>query len=484
MQTESIYLAVDLGASSGRVMAARHRGDALSLEEIHRFENGPELREDGYRWNFNAIMNEIETGLSRAVDLFGDRIRSIGVDTWGVDYGLLDADGHLIEDPFAYRDARTDGMMEEAYRRMPKESLYAITGIQTLPFNTLFQLLSEVTAKREAFQKASRLLFIPDLIHFRLCGRAANEYTIASTSQLLDAQSRDWSAEVLEAMDIPPHLFSKPVMPGTILGEWKNGIQVVAVGGHDTASAVASVPALYEGFAYLSSGTWSLLGIERADPLLDAASAALDFTNEGGINHTLRVLKNIGGLWLIQECRRTWAEQGQELSFSEIAKAAEEAEPFQALVHPDAPSFAAPGDMPARLRSLCAKTGQDLPNTVGAIARCVFESLAMRYRDVLDMLEQISGNPISTLHIVGGGTQNKLLNQFAANASGRSVIAGPVEATALGNALVQMMADGSLQSLREGRSLIQTAFPQETYIPTQVEAWDTAYQHYRKVSAS
>ncbi len=487
-----VYLAVDLGASSGRVMAAVYNGETLRLEEVHRFPNGVTDTSDGLRWDIDGLFSEIKTGIRKAGETYGDAIVSLGVDTWGVDYGLLDADGTLIEPPFAYRDSRTDGMMEAAYARMPQDEIYRHTGIQFMFFNTVFQILSEVIADRPALQKAQRLLFTPDLINYWLTGRAVNEYSIASTGQLLDARTGEWSNAVIEKLELPRRLFGDLVKPGTPLGELKDELvgelgvssfNVVAVGGHDTASAVAAVPAEEgEQYAYISSGTWSLMGIESKEPIVNDASYAHAFTNEGGVCDTIRVLKNIGGLWLVQECRRVWAEAGDEFSFAELADQAAEAPPFLAIVDPDDPGFATPGDMPERIREWCRASKQPVPETRGELIRVILESLALRYRSVLDALEELAGRRLDRLRLVGGGIQNRLLNQFAANAVQRPVIAGPVEATAIGNVLMQLLADGAIASLSEGRALVAKSFPTETFEPQDSAEWESAYQTFKEIT--
>lgn len=487
------YLAVDLGASSGRVMAGVYDGERVVLHEIHRFANG--VKEEGgtYRWDVEALFREIKEGLRKA-GREGKAITSIGVDTWGVDYALLDGEGRLVDQPFAYRDARTNGMQEETFKRMPRRDVYEVTGIQFMFFNSLFQILSEVVAGRPELDKAERLLFMPDLLNYWLSGRAVNEYSIASTSQLLDARSRGWATGMMERLGIPQKLFGEIVMPGTVLGSLREELtrelnvepfNVVAVGAHDTASAVAAVPVTDKRpYAYLSSGTWSLMGVEVPEPVINDQTYDIPLTNEGGVCRTIRLLRNIGGLWLVQECQRHWAEEGEKISFDELVRLASEAESFIAVIDPDADEFAAPGDMPEKIRAFAARTGQRVPESKGEIIRTALESLALRYRWVLERLEQVTGKRLETLHIVGGGTQNRLLNQFAANAVNRTVKAGPVEATALGNIVVQMMAAGDLSSLEEGRALVGRSFATNTYEPEKADLWKQAYDRFLGVAST
>jgi sugar (pentulose or hexulose) kinase len=485
-----VYLAVDLGASSGRVMAGVFDGKKLALEEVNRFPNPGHPVHASHYWDFLALFAEIKCGLAKAAKQYGKSLVSVGVDTWGVDYALLDRRGELLGLPHQYRDPRTTGMEQEACRRLPREKIYGITGIQFMFFNTLMQLLSEVKDGAPALAAAHRLLFTPDLLHFWLSGCAANEYTMASTSQLLDARKRTWSKPLLKAVGIPAGMFGKIVPPGTVLGEVLTSIReetglprikVVTPGSHDTASAVAAVPARGTDHAYLSSGTWSLMGVEVDQPVMTAKAYEYNFTNEGGVGGKIRLLKNICGLWLQQECKRVWEKQGQKLSYDDFTTLARAARPFTAVIDPDSPDFAQPCDMPARIRAFCKRTGQKAPATPGETIRTILESLALKYRRVLGMLEDLTGRRYATLHIVGGGSQNALLNPFAANAIQRPVVAGPVEATALGNVLMQMLATRGLRSLEQGRDLVRSSFPTQTFQPQDTAAWDAAYARYLKV---
>lgn len=478
---DQVYLAVDLGAESGRVLAGVFNSGRIDLTEVHRFPNGPVETETGLRWDFTQLNGQIVYGLKLSADRWGDRVVSIGVDTWGVDYGLIGADGRLIEEPCHYRDSRTHGMQEQAFRHVPRREIYDITGIQFLPFNTIYQLLAEAQAGTDAYRNAHRLLMIPDLVNYGLTGRMCNEVTNASTSQLLDARSRRWSRDLMEKLNIRADLFGDLVDPGEEIGVIKpdiaartglsRDVRVIAVGSHDTASAVAGVPATGDNWAYLSSGTWSLLGVELDGPVVNDLGYRHDLTNEAGVNKTTRLLKNIGGLWLLQECRRQWQREGTDYSYARLTEMAENAPPFARVMDPDESGFAAPGNMPGRINAHLLATGQRPCDDPAGITRTILESLALRYRQVLDTLEKISGFRPETLHIVGGGTRNRLLNQFTANATGRHVVAGPIEATARGNILVQMIAGGIIRDLPSGRSLIAKDIGIESYRPAHHDDW-------------
>lgn len=472
------YLALDLGASGGRAIVGRFDGDRLALAEVHRFANGPVRlpRADGgtsLHWNILGLFSEVKEGLRRAAAADGP-LTSLGIDTWGVDFGLLDRHGQLLGSPYHYRDSRTDGMMEAAFGRVPRAEIFATTGIQFMALNTLYQLLALAESKDPSLAAAATLLLTPDLLNYWLTGRASSERTIASTTQFLDPRRGQWAVDLLARLGLPTHILPPIVEPGTVLGHLlphvaeetaAAGVLVVAPGCHDTASAVAAVPAAGAQHAYLSSGTWSLLGVEVQAPVITPASLAANVTNEGGVCGTVRLLKNITGLWIIQECRRAWAAAGRALSWEQIMVAAEAAAPVGAVIDVDAAEFAAPGDMPGRVRAFCARTGQPAPETIGELAAVVYESLALKYRSTLTRIEGLIGRPAAPLHIVGGGSQNRLLDQLAADFTGRQVIAGPVEATAIGNILLQMLATGALASLAEGRDLVRRSFAVETFEP-------------------
>ncbi|PXA03840.1 rhamnulokinase [Coraliomargarita sinensis] len=480
MSQNKVYLAVDLGAGSGRVLAGEFDGKHIELHELNRFENiGLELP-SGSHCNVPALYQNILDGLRIAADRYGDAVISLGIDTWGVDYGLLDKDGRLLGIPYFYRDSRTQSMMEKAEQIVPKEKIYEATGIQFMFFNSLYQLLSEVEGRNSGLQVAEDLLFIPDLLGYWLTGKKVQERSIASTSQLYNPRKNDWDYELIEKFGLPKHLFKKLSDPGHVLGGLSekvarrtglNGTKVITVAGHDTASAVAAVPSQSATPAYLSSGTWSLLGLELPEPVINEQSLADGFTNEIGVGNTIRFLKNICGLWLIQQSRRYWRAAGEDIAYSKMAAFAAEAEPFRSFIDPDSPLFVEEGHMPEKIQQYCKKTGQAVPETKGQIIRCIYESLALRYAEVWQKLLEYTETPPKTLHIVGGGCQDKLLNQFTANALGMQVAACPVEATSLGNILVQMMNDGAIKDLQEGREIVLNSSLVERYEPEAQEAW-------------
>ena len=473
------FLAVDLGAESGRVFLGRFDGGRVSLEELHRFPNVPVRVADGLHWDVLRLFGETERGLGRAA---GRGVRSVGVDAWGVDFALLDREGALVSNPYHYRDARTAGMMEEAGRRVPREEIYRITGIQFIPLNTLYQLLAmEGSPLLEA---SDRLLMIPDLFAYWLCGERLCEHTAATTTQLY-AAGGGWARALIRRMGLPERLFGEVVRPGTRLGGLLPGVredtglgeaEVVAVATHDTASAVAAVPARGRDFAYISSGTWSLVGVETERPVISEEGLRYNFTNEGGFGGTNRLLKNVMGLWLLQECRRVWAREGREYGYGELARLAAEAPPFGPLVDPDWEGFLPPGDMPGRIRRFCERTGQRPPESVGEVVRCIFESLALKYRWVIERAERVSGVRAGVVHVVGGGARNALLCRLTAEAARRPVLAGPDEATVLGNVLVQAHAAGMLGGLGEIREVVRASVPAEVYEPEEAdEGWEEAY---------
>jgi rhamnulokinase len=470
----SVYLAVDLGAGSGRVLAGLYDGETVTLRELHRFPSEALQLVDGWHWNFEGLLADIKKGIRLALAEYGDQVISLGVDTWGVDYGLLDAGGKLLDQPFQYRDKRTDGMMEEAFSRMPQAEIYRRTGIQFMFFNTLYQLLAEMksASSLKLAGRAETLLFMPDLVNYCLTGRRVSERSIASTGQLLDARTGAWDFDLLDKMGFPKKIFTELVDAGTSLGTLlpecqeelgRSDLKVIAVGGHDTASAVAGVPALEEEPVFLSSGTWSLMGRELKHPVLTEESFQAGFSNEGGVQGTTRFLKNISGMWLLQECKKRWDQQGNVIGFGELVDAAR-AEPLAlAKIDPDAKEFTAPEDMPQAIAEYCRRSGQGVPQTPGQFTRIILESLAAKYAEVKDSLEKVTEQPVTRIYIVGGGSQNRFLNQLAANATGCEIVAGPVEATSLGNILIQMMTAGEISSLREGRELIARSFAVETF---------------------
>jgi rhamnulokinase len=489
MAEETAFVAVDLGAESGRAVLGRFDGERMALEEVHRFPNTPLRLPDGLHWDVLRIVGEVKDGLAKAARNAG-RIESLGVDSWGVDFALLDRDGSLISNPYHYRDPRTEGMEERAFDRMPREEIYEVTGIQFLPINTLYQLLAMEGSP--LLGAAQTLLLIPDLIGFWLTGEKACEFTIASTTQLCDARSGGWARDLLERMGFPGHIFAEIIQPGTQLGPLlddvaeetgvKEGFPVTAVASHDTASAVVAVPAQSENFAYISSGTWSLVGVELPEPAIALEGMHANFTNEGGFGGTTRFLKNVMGLWILQECRRTWAREGRDYSYEELTHFAEAVPGAGSLIDPDHPTFLFPGEMPARVRRFCRETGQSPPEEPGEVVRCVLESLALKYRWVLERAEEITGRRAEVIHIVGGGVRNTLLCQLTADATRRPVRAGPVEATALGNLMVQAYSRGYVGSLEEIRAAVRgSSIEVRDYQPAgSRDTWEDAYERLRR----
>jgi rhamnulokinase len=484
----SDFLALDLGAESGRAVLGKFDGARLELSEVHRFANGPVRLGDGLHWDVLHLWSEIKQGIALALRDGARDLASVGVDTWGVDFGLLDRTGALIGNPYHYRDSRTDGMIEEAFRRVPRAEIFEATGIQFMPINTLFQLLSMVIGHSPALDIAETFLTIPDLLNYWLTGQAVCEFSNATTTQCYDPRQADWAHGLLQRLGIPTAMMPSIVPPSTDLGPLLPAVaaevglpvsaatRVVAPACHDTGSAVAAVPAACPGFAWISSGTWSIVGAEVASPVINEQSLHYNLTNEGGVNGTFRLSRNVMGLWLVQECRRTWARQGQELGYDALTAMAARARPFRAVIDPDYGEFLSPGDMPGRIQAFCRRTGQEVPSSKEAILRCALESIALKYRWVLDRLEEMLGRRLEPLHIVGGGVKNELLSQFTADATGRHVIAGPVEATAIGNVLVQMMAVGHVASLHEARSVVAQSFELAHYEPGPRDQWDAAYE--------
>jgi rhamnulokinase len=481
------YLAFDLGAESGRAMLGRLRSGVLDLKEIHRFPNRPVRQNGSLRWDVNAIWTEMGRGLDL---LGGGSLNGIGIDTWGVDYALIDGRGELVENPYHYRDSRTDGMMEAVLARMPREAIYAITGIQFLPFNTLYQLYAACRMTPAAINFTRSMATIPDLFNYWLTGNLASEYTNATTTQLVDARTRTWSAELLSGLDLPARLLTPIVDPGTVIGRLDGGVSkrhahtaVVAPACHDTGSAVAAV-SLTQKSAFLSSGTWSLLGAELQAPVITAQARDLNFTNEGGVCGTTRLLKNIAGLWLLQSCRRCWASEGREFTWEQLLLAAEEAarerpHPFDSLFDPDDPVFLNPEHMPSAISDYCTRTSQPLPAGPAEYTRAILESLAFKYRAVLESLERLTGIHFEEIRVIGGGSKNRLLNQLTADSTGRTVIAGPAEAAAFGNIAMQMLATGAVSTLAEARRVIDRSFVPERFEPQQTDRWDAHYPRFR-----
>jgi len=487
MARDATLIAFDLGAGSGRAMLGKLRGGLLSVEEIHRFVNDPVRYNNELHWDMPAIWREIHEALVSRAGHSADPVHSIGVDAWGVDYALLGEHGALLENPYHYRDARTDGVMERMLHVIARERVYDITGIQFMPINTLYQLYAAAQRRPKLLAAAESLVTIPDLVNFWLTGTVACEYTNATTTQLLDRRTGRWSAELLEAAGIPAGLPARVIEPGTVLGALipefaaqpaLAATEVVAPACHDTGSAVAAV-ATGGSTAFLSCGTWSLLGTEVSAPVVTPDALRLNFTNEGGVCGTIRLLKNITGLWLLAGCRRAWEKQGHTYKWEALVEMSAGEEPFRHLVDPDAPLFVRPEYMTAAIDDYCRHTGQPVPATPGAYVRAVLESLALKYRMVLEQLESLTGSSIAAIRIIGGGSQNALLNQFTADATARDVLAGPAESTALGNMAMQMVATRLVASLGDAREMIERSFPPRKFHPSNPQAWDAAYSRFR-----
>jgi rhamnulokinase len=480
-------LAFDLGAESGRAVLGQFDGRQLRLEILTRFANEPVRTPDGLHWDVLRLHHDILASLRKCAADHGGA-DSLGVDTWGVDFALLGRGGVLLGNPRHYRDPHTEGVMDAAFARMPPAELFRRTGIQFMRFNSLFQLLALQRDRSPLLDSAEKLLFMPDLFHHFLTGEKVNEYTDASTGQMLDPATRTWASGLLRAFDLPECIQGKIVAPGTVLGPLLRavadetglkGARVVAPATHDTAAAVAAVPARGDAWAYISSGTWSLMGVELPAPLVNDETLAANFTNEGGVGNTIRLLKNIMGLWLVQECRRTWEREGTTYTYEALMRMAEAAPPFAAVVNPNDDSFIFPADMPTALADYCKRTGQAAPDGVGPTVRLALEALALCYRWVLERLERLTGRRLETIHIVGGGSQNVLLNQFTADACGRPVVAGPVEATAVGNLLTQAVGIGLLGSPADAREVVRRSFEVRIYEPKAAEAWQGPYERFR-----
>ncbi|MGE3805050.1 MAG: rhamnulokinase family protein [Gemmataceae bacterium] len=483
-------LAFDLGAESGRALLGLFDGSKLRLEVVHRFPNGGIRTLDSLHWDVLRLHAEMLDGMRRCAAGFGG-VDCLGIDTWGVDFAFLGKGDTLLGNPRHYRDPHTETIVEETLKSITRWDIFRHTGIQFMRLNTLFQLLALKRDRSPLLDMAQHFLMIPDLFHFWWTGVKANEFTDASTTQLLDPKSRNWSFDLLQQVGLPTAIFGSVVQPGQVLGPLRttiasetglNPVPVIAPGTHDTASAVAGVPAdAKRNWAYISSGTWSLMGIETTTPVVTEKALEFNFTNEGGVNGTTRLLKNIMGLWLVQECRRAWDRAGKTYTYEEMATLAAAAPPFVSLVNPDDESFILPASMPAALADYCKKTGQPVPQEPGAVIRCALESLALRYRWVKERLEELSGNKIEVIHIVGGGCQNELLCQLAADACSCVVQAGPVEATAIGNVLVQAMGLGLIDSLADGREVVRRSFEVKTYEPRNADQWAGPYERFLRL---
>jgi sugar (pentulose or hexulose) kinase len=497
MSTEKHYLALDLGAESGRGMLGTFTDGRLSLSEIHRFITGPTSlptrypddkggRSDSLVWDFVRFWQEIKNCIqesSKQVEL-----TSLGVDTWGVDFALLDKNGQLLSFPYHYRDNRTNDMMELAFERMSREKLYEITGIQFMQLNTLFQLISLVEGRSPLLEIADKLVMVPDLINYWLTGQVAAEFTEATTSQIFDARKGQWSQDIISAMGFPAHIFPEVIYPGTVLGPLRPCLKrelaceplVIAPPTHDTGCAVAAVPAVAEDYVWISSGTWSIIGMNVEQPVINAQSYAGNFTNEGGVEGRYMFSKNVTGLWIVQQCRRQWARESRDYSYSELTEMAGKAPHLKTIIDTDYSEFLQMGGMPEKINTYCQKTGQPLPENEGEMIRAVLQGLALRYRYIIEQLEDISGRKAACVHIVGGGTKNRLLNQFTADALGREVITGPIEATAVGSIMVQAITTGDISGWAEGAQVIRESFDIQTYRPGDQTEWNKAFEEFKQ----
>ena len=492
---QKAYLAIDMGASSGRHVVGHFDGKKITLEEVYRFENGSVEVAGSLYWDLLGLWTHVRNGLREAGSRYGSRITSVGVDTWGVDFGLLGRDDVLLGNPYHYRDGRTNGMLEKAFALVGREEIFRHSGLQFMQLNTLYQLLAMRLSGSPLLDIAKTFLMMPDLFHWLLTGQKCNEFTEATTTQFYNPVKKEWAYDLLEKLGLPTGLFGAITPPGTDLGALRANLaaetglsaaHVVLPGTHDTASAVAAVPAASKpgqrpDWCYISLGTWALMGVESPQPVVNDDVLALNFTNEGGVGDTIRLLKNICGLWLVQECRRVWNRGGRNWGWEDLNRLAAAAPSFRAFIDPDCADFHAPDDMPEAIRQFCSRTGQTVPGDEGAVLRCALESLAMKFRYVLAMCERLSGGRIETIHIVGGGTKNRQLCQAAANACGRRVVAGPIEATAIGNAMTQAVAAGDVGSIAQAREVIRNSFAMEEYLPQDTAAWDDAYARFLRV---
>jgi rhamnulokinase len=491
MKESQTFLAIDLGAESGRAVLGRFDGVRLEMDEIHRFPNEPVYYNGGLHWDAPRLWLQIQRALHEATRNLTAPLGGIGVDGWGLDFTLLGEGGALLDNPYHYRDRRADGMIEEVCKKVPAHWLYDRTGVQFMQINSLYHLYAASRRTPGLLESAKKLLMVPDLMNFWLTGEAVCEYTNATTTQFLDLNSRGWAVDVLARLDIPTHFLADVICPGSSVGSLLpafainprlDGCPVFAPATHDTGSAVASI-AMTPRSAFISSGTWSLLGSEVAKPVTTARARQMNFTNEGGVSGTIRLLKNITGMWLLQGCRNSWEASGNHVDYGELVAEAGGATPLQALVDPDHPEFLHPPDMPEAIARFCKTTQQNPPRRIAEFARCVLESLALKYRYVLEALESITGIQYDEIRVVGGGARNRLLNQFTADATNRRVVAGPVEATALGNLAVQLVASKCVASLAEARKIIDSSFATETFVPVDPGPWQTAYGRFQQYCA-
>jgi rhamnulokinase len=479
------YLAFDFGAESGRAVLAHLHSGVLTIEEVHRFANEPVEYGGSLHWDVPRLWLEVRKALAGLEEF---ELSGIGVDAWGVDYALLGECGELLQNPYHYRDGRTRGVMEEVFRKVPKEEIYSATGIQFMPINTLYQLFAAKRDTPEILRAAKRLVTIPDLFHYWLTGKAVCEFTNATTTQLVNPLTRTWATGLMDRLELPSALPAPIIEPGSVIGPLLPGIArpsslsgtpVIAPASHDTGSAVAAISAR-DGTAFLSSGTWSLVGTELDAPVIGPQALRLNFTNEGGVGGTTRLLKNVMGLWMLQRCRQSWTGQGHVYDYRELMELAGREPSFRHLVDPDDESFLRPAVMPTAINQFCARTHQPAPSRAGAYVRAILESLALKYRVVLRNLEQVSGKRIEQIRVIGGGSKNRLLNQFTADATGRRVLAGPAEATALGNVAIQILATGGAASLREVRAIVDRSFPTEIFEPLETDKWDTQTERFQQ----
>ncbi len=484
------FLAFDLGASSGRAILGTLDGGKMSLSEIHRFKNQMVRIHGNYYWNIYSLFESLKTGLKKCIVEHKIQPDAIGIDTWGVDYSLVSESGQLVGLPFAYRDHRTDNIMDEFFKTLPQKETYLLSGIQFMQFNTIFQLFASKKEKHSRLNIANSLLFTPDTLNFLFTGIKKNEYTIASTSQMLKPGKAEWESRLLNAVEIDEDLVEELIQPGTLVGNILPEIQedtgsaeipCIAVASHDTASAIVSVPADRGEWAYLSSGTWSLLGIESKEPLVSEETLSMNFTNEGGVEGTTRFLKNIMGMWLIQECKRIWDEE-KELEWQDIVDMCGNEEHFKCFINPDNPVFLNPGNMPKAIIEYCARTGQKVPEYKGQIARCIYDSLVLKYKFTIEQIESVTGKKIEKLHIIGGGANNEMMNQLTADAIGIPVYAGPTEATAIGNLMIQAKAMGAVSSLNEIREVVRNSFDLKMYQPNPTLDWESAYETFKELT--
>lgn len=492
MTRQNYYLAVDLGAESGRVIRGAVTKESISYEQMHRFPNGPVERNGSLKWDFTALFSHIMDGLKIAVEKTPGPILGIAVDSWGVDFGLIGSDGTLLADPYHYRDSRTDEIMDFAFTQMPRQEIYENTGLQFMQFNSIYQLLAYRRQEPELLENTRHVIMMADLVAYHLCDTPFVEYTLASTSQLMNMAEKKWCSRLFDTFGLNINWMPEVVKPGNVVAKLSkpiaqkigtDPIPVIAVGSHDTASAIAAVPASGENWAYLSSGTWSLLGAEVPSAIINDKTCRYEFTNEGGVNDTIRLLKNIMGLWIVQECRRDWQSKGRDYSYDQITQMAADAKPFAGMINPNDLHFFAPGNMPRRIVEYLEKTGQKGDFGQGELIRLTLESLAMYYRFTMEQLEDCLDRKISVLHIVGGGSRNTLLNQFTADALGIEVVAGPVEATALGNISLQAMATGKIRGLQMARDIIANSFELNRYSPQDTDKWAARYEEFKKLLA-